>query len=88
MLEARAGAFPTVALEFVLRADPEVIVELTAEPATRAGGDADALRAWAKVGSLKAVAAGRVRVLVGQQYFVLGPRSGATFEALCECIAK
>ncbi len=88
ILPADAGAFPTVALEFVLRADPDVIVELTADPGPRAGGDADALRAWAKVGSLKAVGARRVHVLVGDKYFVLGPRIAETLEALCECIAK
>ena len=87
-LEAWTGAFPAVSLEFVLRADPEVIIELSPEPGTRAGGDEDALRTWSKVGSLQAVAQKRVRVLVGEKYFVLGPRITETFEALCACIAK
>jgi iron complex transport system substrate-binding protein len=88
VLDAHVGAFPAVALEYVLRADPDVIIELTADPAARPGRDADALRAWARVGSLKAVTQRHVHVLVGDKYFVLGPRIAETFEALCECIAK
>jgi iron complex transport system substrate-binding protein len=88
VLDSPAGAFPTVALEFVLRADPGVIIELAPEPTLRAAGDTDALRAWAKVGALEAVTERRVHVLVGYKYFVLGPRIAEVFEALCECIAK
>jgi iron complex transport system substrate-binding protein len=88
VLEAGVGAFPTVALEFVLRADPDVIIELAPESIPHIRGDAEALRAWAKVGLLKAVSQKRVHVLVGDKYFVLGPRIPETFEALCACIAK
>ena len=86
-VEAPAGAFAPLALEFVLRADPDVIIELVADPSLRPAGDADAIRVWSKVGSIKAVTEGRVHVLVGAQYFVLGPRIARTFEALCELIS-
>jgi iron complex transport system substrate-binding protein len=80
--------FSSVTLEAVLHADPDVIVELVPDAAARPLGDADALRIWAKVGDLKAVAAGRVYTLVGPQHFVLGPRIARTFEALCELIHR
>lgn len=80
--------FSSVTLEAVLRADPDVIVELVPDVAARPLGDADALRIWARVGDLKAVAAGRVYTLVGPQHFVLGPRIAQTFEALCELIHR
>jgi iron complex transport system substrate-binding protein len=88
VLGPEAGAFPTVSLEFVLRANPEVIIELSPEPGPRRASDDDALRVWAQVGRLEAVVQQRVHVLVGDQYFVLGPRVAETFEALCACIAK
>lgn len=85
---ASGRPFAPVALEFVLAADPDVILELAPDPTYRPGGDADALRVWAKVGPLKAVTAKRVHVLAGTQYSVLGPRIAQTFEALCEAIAE
>jgi iron complex transport system substrate-binding protein len=81
-------AFAPLGLEFVLRADPDVIIELAPDAAIRPAGDADALRVWAKVGPLHAVARGRVHVLIGPQYFLLGPRIAQTFEALCAAIAE
>jgi ABC-type Fe3+-hydroxamate transport system substrate-binding protein len=84
---APAAAFAPLSLEYVVRANPDVIIELAPDPAERPNGDADAQRAWAGVGPLRAVAAQRVHVLVGAQYFVLGPRIAMTFEALCELIA-
>jgi iron complex transport system substrate-binding protein len=86
VVDASAGMFAPLGLEYVLRADPDVIIELAPDARLRPAGDADAQRAWAKLGSLKAAAAGRVHVLVGEQYFVLGPRIGQTFAALCERI--
>lgn len=87
---AAAGgrAFAPLSLEHILRVDPDVIVELTPDGATRPEGDQDARRVWAKVGPLGAVAAKRVHVLVGRSYFILGPRIAQTFEALCATIAR
>jgi iron complex transport system substrate-binding protein len=86
---ARPGGrpFAPLSLEFILAADPEVIIELAPDQAIRPGGDADARRVWAQVGPLKAVASGRVHVLVGTQHSLLGPRIARTFEALCRAIA-
>lgn len=86
---AAAGgrAFAPLSLEFVLRADPDVIIELSPDGAGRGGGDADAVRAWSRIGPLRAVAKGRVHVLVGPEHFVLGPRIAQTFAALCTKLA-
>lgn len=88
VVAAGGGAFAPVALEFVLRADPDVIIELAPEATQRPAGDADALRAWAQVGPLRAVTARRVHVLVGAEHFELGPRIAQTFEAICRMIAN
>lgn len=80
--------FTTAALEFILRADPDVIIELAPTPAERPAGDRDARRVWAQVGPLSAVAQQRVRVLVGPQHFILGPRIAETFEQLCTLAAE
>ncbi len=86
-VEAGGRPFAPVALEFILHADPDVIIELAPDANGRSAGDIDARRVWAKVGPLKAVAAGRVHVLVDPSHFILGPRIGRTFEALCQAIA-
>ncbi len=87
VVPAGGRAFAPVSLEFVLDSDPDVIIELSADGASRPNGDADARRVWSKVGPLRAVAAGRVHVLVGPQHFLLGPRIAQTFEALCRTIS-
>ena len=84
--ESAGRPWTPLSLEFVLRADPDVIVELAPDRSVRPAGDNDARRVWAKVGPLRAVQQQRVHVLVGPQYFVLGPRIAYTFEALCETI--
>ena len=84
--QAAARPFAPLALEFILSADPEVIIELAPDDDSRPGGDAEARRVWAKLGPLKAVAAGRVRVLAGRRYTILGPRIAQTFDALCRAI--
>lgn len=88
VVAAGGGAFAPVALEFVLRSDPDVIIALAPDAAQRPAGDADALRAWAKAGPLRAVTARRVHVLIGPQHFELGPRIAQTFEAICRIIAN
>jgi len=85
---AEHGAmFAPLSLEFILRADPDVIIELDPDGRARPQGDADALRAWNKVGPLQAVAKRRVHVLTGQQYYLAGPRIAQTYRALCQAIA-
>ena len=85
--EPSGRAFAPLGLEFVLRADPDVVIELAPDAGSRPAGDADALRAWSRVGPLRAVARRRVHVLIGPQYFLLGPRIAQTFEAMCAAIA-
>jgi iron complex transport system substrate-binding protein len=82
------GAFAPLSLEFILRSDPDVIIELDADGTARPGGDADARRIWAKVGRLRAVENNRVHVLTGSRYFLLGPRIALTYDALCRAIAE
>jgi iron complex transport system substrate-binding protein len=77
-----------VSLEFILQADPDVIVELAPDTRERPNGGASALPAWRAVGPLKAVQSGRIHVLVGPEHFLLGPRVAQTFAALCATIAE
>jgi len=80
--------FAPLGLESVVSADPDVIIELAPDQRARPGGDADARRAWARVGRLRAVAAGRVHVLVGPEHFLLGPRIAHTYAALAGLVAE
>ncbi len=85
---AAAGrAFAPLSLEFILRSDPDVIIELDAAGTSRAGGDAQARKIWSKIGPLRAVADRRVRVLTGTQHYLLGPRIAETFRQICAAIA-
>jgi len=81
------GAFAPLSLEFIIRADPEIVVELDPDGTQRPHGDADALATWSKIGALRAVGQERVHVLTGNQHYLLGPRIARTFEAICRAIA-
>ena len=81
------AAFAPLSLEFIVRAEPDVIIELDADASQRPGGDADARAAWAKVGPLRAADGARVRVLSGNQHYLLGPRIALTYDVLCRAIA-
>jgi iron complex transport system substrate-binding protein len=88
VVESHGASFAPLSLEFILKTDPDVIIELDADGRARPNGDRDALRVWAKVGSLRAVADRRIHVLSGPQHFLAGPRIAQTFEALCRAIAQ
>lgn len=79
--------FAPLGLEFILTADPDVIIELVPNAADRPQGAADARRVWGRVGPLRAVAAERIHVLVGPEHYLLGPRLARTMAALCRLIA-
>lgn len=79
--------FGQLSLEAILAADPDVIVELDPDGASRPNGRADALAAWSKLGSLEAVQSGRVVVLSGDKYYVPGPRVTEIYADLCAGIA-
>lgn len=81
-------AFGPLSLEFILKADPDVIIELDPDGRARPGGDEEARRAWGRIGALKAVRTGRVHVLVGGAHYLLGPRSAQTFAELSRVIAS
>jgi iron complex transport system substrate-binding protein len=83
-----AAAYGMLSLEAILRADPDVIIELDPSGSRRPGGDVDAVRAWAQLGRLRAVEARRVHVLSGRQHHVPGPRVASTFWALAAAIAQ
>jgi len=80
-------AYAPLSLEFITRADPDVIVELDPDGRARPHGDADALSAWRRVGPLRAVRNGRVHALVGPEYYVPGPRIAGTYAELCRVIS-
>jgi iron complex transport system substrate-binding protein len=80
------AAFAPLSLESVLAADPDVIIELAPTDATRPNGDVDAAAAWGRIGPLRAVAAGRVHVLVGGEYYIPGPRIAAIYAGLLSAI--
>jgi len=87
-VEAAGQSFGLLSLEYIVKADPDVIIELDADGRGRSGGDDAALEAWRRLGSLEAVRRGRVHVLSGQQYLIPGPRIAFTLEALCAAIAR
>ncbi len=79
-------SFSPLSLEFILRADPDVIIELVADTDQRPGDDEDAREVWRKLGRLQAVDQNRVHVLRGAEHYLLGPRIAWTYQALCEII--
>lgn len=74
--------FAPISLEYIVRTDPDVIIEIDADGATRRGGEADATANWRKIGPLRAVRESQVHVLIGPQHFLLGPRIAATMDEL------
>lgn len=80
-------AFAPVSLEFILHADPDVIIELDPDGAQRPRGEQDARELWSRIGPLRAVAGGRIHVLRGGQHYLLGPRIAQTYHELTRLIA-
>lgn len=76
---ADVGPFGQVPLERIVRADPDVIIELSADGART---DAAARAAWAQLGQLQAVERKRVVVIAGGQHYILGPRIATTFATI------
>lgn len=83
-----AAAFAPLSLEFILRSDPDAIVELDPDGAERPHGSEDALAAWSRVGPLRAVRERHLHVLVGGSHYLLGPRIAFTHRALCRALAE
>ncbi|MBU0637741.1 MAG: ABC transporter substrate-binding protein [Planctomycetes bacterium] len=82
-----ARALGPLSLEFILRSDPDVIIELDADGTARPNGSASAQAVWRQVGQLQAVKTVRIYVLTGPEHFLAGPRIAHTFEKLCRLIA-
>lgn len=80
--------FVELSLEFIRTADPDVIIELPPAALERGSGDADALRAWGRLGPLKAVATHRVYVLAGPEYTIPGPRLIRVMGDVAERVAR
>lgn len=87
VVTAEQGAFAPLSLEFIVRADPDVIIELDPDGSERPGGAADARRVWAKLGALRAVGSRRIHVLTGSEHYLLGPRIAQTYATLYRAIA-
>ncbi len=81
--------FAPLAIEAVIEARPDVIIELDPDGQQRPGGAAQALTIWRKIRpELPACATGRVHVLVGGEHYLLGPRIAETCAALSALIAR
>lgn len=87
VVESKAS-FAPLALESIARLDPDVIIEIAPDPHARPAGDGDALRAWQRLGPLKAVQSRRIRVLPGGEFFLPGPRVAFLFDRLCRAVAE
>lgn len=85
---ATDAAFGPLSLEYILRTDPDQIIELDPDGRERPGGATDALRSWGKVGQLQAVTKRRVHVLTGPEHYLIGPRIAQTFEAICQALGR
>ena len=81
--------WPQINLETVLARKPEVIIEVIGEAmGSRASADEAAHRKqeWSRFGSIPAVAAGRVGVLLSDHALISGPRLVDTVRALAELL--
>ncbi len=87
VVAGRPAAFGPLSLEFIVRADPDVIIELDPDGRQRPQGDADARRVWARLGALRTISNERIHVLIGSQHYLLGPRIAFTYDALCRAIS-
>lgn len=87
VVDQQSNSFAALSLEYILQANPDVIIELDADGTRRRGGDAEATSLWQRIGPMKAVASNRVFVLSGNQHYVLGPRVAATYAAIASRIA-
>jgi iron complex transport system substrate-binding protein len=75
-----------VSLEAILAKAPELILELRyTEDITQEAAAREAA-VWSAMGSIPAVRAGRVHVLVGDQFVVPGPRIAAAAEEIARTI--
>ena len=83
---ASHGAFAPLALESIVRADPEVIIQLAPEPGHAAPPE-QTLARWRRVGSLSAVRERRIVTLAGAVYYVPGPRVAFILRDLCRALA-
>jgi iron complex transport system substrate-binding protein len=72
--------------EMILAAAPDVIIELEPEGTAAADRVRQARQAWQALPAVPAVAAGRVYVLVGDQFVVAGPRVADAAEQIARAL--
>jgi len=82
IVPASAGAYPTISLESVVEAAPEVIVQSLMDTPEEGGGGESLLSYWKRFGSIPAVARGRVHALRGDLLLRPGPRAAQGLAAL------
>ncbi len=75
-----------ISIEDVLRANPDVIIEIRGLAGEPKDVSADARDAWGTLGDLKAVRDRRVFVLNGAQHVIPGPRCVDTLEELARLL--
>lgn len=79
---ARGAPYGPLSLEIILREDPDVIIELDDRAHATERSDVHARAIWRRVGPLQAVSNGRIRVIVGSQHFLAGPRMAFTLREI------
>jgi iron complex transport system substrate-binding protein len=77
-----------ISIEYVLRTNPDVIVEIRGLAGEPKDVSADARSAWGTLGELNAVRSGRVFVLQGAQHVIPGPRCVDTLEELARLLGR
>lgn len=84
-----AGAgepWPSISEEYVLRLDPEVIIDSAMGPGPVADRQAEADRFWRRLSSVRAVRESRVRVLYHDALYRPGPRMGLALRLLARTL--
>lgn len=80
--------FAPLSFEAIIAADPNVILEICGGPRAEITGEADAWRAWSRVGALRAVKEHRVHALIGEELFLPGPRIARVMQRMIDALAS
>ena len=84
IVPASAGSYPSLSLEQVVRAAPEVIVQTLMDTKDGASGSASLVAYWSRWASIPAVRSGRIQLVPGDLLLRPGPRVA---EAVASLIA-
>lgn len=85
LVDVPGGSWPYVAPEVLLREQPQLIVELQPDPIDAARAAA-LRRDWQVLGSLPAVAQGRIAIVCGSEVLLPGPRLPQLIDKLARAV--